>query len=114
MKDMTEVKVFNIDGIKVSIPMALFKDACRVYVLEEETSEEEKYRNNIYIKGLIKSSTTYNLKDINKKSLDEIKNTYTDEQISKELEKSIVTLVKISQNKWRQLQYYLVEDEKEL
>ena len=80
------MKVFNIDGIKVSIPMDMYKEACRVFVLEEETSEEEIRGNYICIKQMILAGFRESLDDLGKITFEYIKNNHTEKEISERVQ----------------------------
>lgn len=93
---MTEMKVFDVDGIKVSIPMDLFKEACRVYVLEEGDTEEERYGNTLYFENAIIASYTRTLNDLGKITFDMVRTNYTEEEISKKVQEVIKKEIKVN------------------
>lgn len=93
---MTEMKVFNIDGIKVSIPMDMYKEACRVYALEEETSEEEIRGNYTHIKHLVIVNYRKSLDDIGKITFEYIKNNHTEKEISEGVQKLLVDDIELN------------------
>lgn len=93
---MKEMKVFNIDGIKVSIPMDLFKEAIRVFVLEEETSEEEIRGNYTHIKHLVIVSYRKSLDDIGKITFEYIKNKHTEKEISERVQKLLIDDIELN------------------
>ena len=83
---MKEMKVFDIDGIKVSIPVDMYKEACKVYVLEEEASEEEIKGNYICIKQMMIAGFRESLDDLGKITFDYVKNNHTEEEISERVQ----------------------------
>ena len=93
---MKEMKVFNIDGIKVSIPMDLFKEACRVYVLEEGDTEEERYGNYICLKNAIIAGNTPTLDDLGKIHISDIKKQCSEKEISETVQYVIRKEIKIN------------------
>ena len=93
---MKEMKVFDIDGIKVSIPMDMYKEACRVFVLEEETSEEEIRGNYTHIKHLVIVNYRKSLDDIGKITFEYIKNNHTEKEISKRVQYVITKEIKFN------------------
>lgn len=92
---MTGMKVFDIDGIKVNIPMDMYKEAIRVYALEEETSEEEKYGNYICLSQMILAGFRETLSDLGKITFEWIKNNHTEEEISKRVQEVLVDKIKL-------------------
>lgn len=93
---MKEMKVFDIDGIKVSIPMDMYKEACRVFVLEEETSEEEIRGNYTHIKHLVIVNYRKSLDDIGKITFEYIKNNHTEKKISEGVQKLLVDDIELN------------------
>jgi len=93
---MKEMKVFDIDGIKVSIPMDMYKEACRVFVLEEETSEEEIRGNYTHIKHLVIVNYRKSLDDIGKITFEYIKNNHTEKEISEGVQKLLVDDIELN------------------
>lgn len=92
---MKEMKVFNIDGIKVSIPMDLFKEAIRVFVLEEEISEEEKYENNIFIKQMMLAGFRESLDDLGRITFEYVINNHTEKEISESVQYVLLKNIKL-------------------
>lgn len=93
---MTEMKIFDIDGIKVSIPMDMYKEAIRVFVLEEEISEDEIKGNYICIKQMILAGFRKSLDDLGKITFEYIKNNYTGKEISKRVQYVITKEIKFN------------------
>ena len=90
------MKTFNVDGIKVSIPVNLFKEAVKVYVLEDGNTEEEKYGNTLYLENAVVASYTPTLDDLGKIDISEIKAKYQDEEISKKVQECIISDIKLN------------------
>lgn len=89
------MKVFDIDGIKVSIPMDMYKEAIRVFVLEEEISEDEIKGNYICIKQMILAGFRKTLNDLGKITLEWIKNNHTEEEISERAQEVLIDKIKL-------------------
>ena len=83
------MKVFDIDGIKVSIPMDMYKEAVRVYVLEEDNTEEEKYGNYICIKQMMIAGFRESLDDLGRITFEYVKNNYTEKEISERVQEML-------------------------
>lgn len=90
------MKVFNIDGIKIMIPIDLFKEAVKVYVLEDGNTEEEKYGNYIHIKQVMVAGFRETLDDLGKITFESVKNDHTEEEISERVQKVIRKEIKIN------------------
>lgn len=97
------MKIFNIDGINVEINDNLFREACRIYVLEDEnnmyvsdTVEECRRSNYLHIKSLIIASYTNKLEDLGEVSFEEIKKKYSSKEISKKIEPLLRMDIKIN------------------
>lgn len=86
MKDM---KVFDIDGIKVSIPMDMYKEAIRVYALEEGNTEEERYGNYICLSQMILAGFRETLNDLGRITFEYVKNNYTEKEISERVQEML-------------------------
>ena len=80
------MKVFDIDGIKVSIPMDMYKEAIRVYALEEGNTEEERYGNYICLSQMILAGFRESLDDLGKITFEYIKNNHTEKEISERVQ----------------------------
>lgn len=93
---MKEMKVFDIDGIKVSIPVDMYKEACRVYVLEEEISEEEIRGNYTHIKHLVIVSYRESLDDLGKITFDYVKANHTEKEISERVQKLLIDDIELN------------------
>lgn len=93
---MTEMKVFNIDGIKVSIPMDMFEEACKVYVLDKDGEELKENGNNIIIKHLVIVSYRETLDDLDKITFENVKNNHTEKEISERVQKLLIDEIKIN------------------
>ena len=93
---MKEMKVFDIDGIKVSIPMDMYKEAIRVYALEEEISEEEIRGNYTHIKHLVIVSYRESLDDLGKITFDYVKANHTEKEISERVQKLLIDDIELN------------------
>lgn len=92
---MTEMKVFDIDGIKVSIPMDMYKEAIRVYALEEGNTEEERYGNCICLSQMILAGFRETLNDLGRITFEWIKNNHTEEEISERVQEVLIDKIKL-------------------
>ena len=93
---MKEMKVFDIDGIKVSIPVDMYKEACRVYVLEEGNTEEEIRGNYLYLKNVIRAAYTPTLNDLGKITFENIRTEYSEKEISIKIIPLIIKSIEIN------------------
>lgn len=89
------MKVFDIDGIKVSIPMDMYKEAIRVYALEEGNTEEERYGNYICLSQMILAGFRETLNDLERITLEWIKNNHTEEEISERAQEVLIDKIKL-------------------
>ena len=92
---MTEMKVLDIDGIKVSIPMDMYKEAIRVYALEEGNTEEERYGNYIGLSQMILAGFRETLNDLGRITFEWIKNNHTEEEISERVQEVLIDKIKL-------------------
>ena len=86
---MKEMKVFDIDGIKVSIPMDMYKEAIRVYALEE------RYGDYICLSQMILAGFRETLNDLERITLEWIKNNHTEEEISERAQEVLIDKIKL-------------------
>lgn len=96
-------KIFDIDGIKLSIPMKIFEEACKVYVLEDEnnltysdTIEECKRGNYIHLRNAVVASFTPTLDDLGKITIEDIRKNFSDNEISNKTLTIILQDIKIN------------------
>ena len=90
------MKVFDIDGIKVSIPMNMYKEAIRVYALEEGNTEEERYGNYICLSQMILAGFRKSLDDLERITFEYVINNYTGKEISKRVQYVITKEIKFN------------------
>ena len=92
---MKEMKVFEVDGIKVSIPMDRYKEAVRTHVFDDEITEEDREGNRIYLRSIILAAYTPTLDDLGKVDIPDIKSKYTNEEISKNIQPIIIDNIRL-------------------
>lgn len=92
---MKEMKVFEVDGIKVSIPMDMYKEAVRTHVFDDEITEEDREGNRIYLRSIILAAYTPTLDDLGKVDIPDIKSKYTNEEISKNIQPIIIDNIRL-------------------
>lgn len=80
------MKIFDVDGIKVSIPMDMYKEAIRVYAIEEDNTEEKKYGNYICIKQMMIAGFRESLDDLGRITFEYVKNNHTEKEISERVQ----------------------------
>ena len=96
-------KVFKIDDFTITLEDALFDEACRVYVLEDEnnliysdTKEECRNGNYIHLKNDIRAAFTKSLDDLGKITLEYIRKNFTDKEISQKVSECLVSEIEIN------------------
>lgn len=72
-------KIFNIDGVDISLPEELCEKAYKYELLDKENY---KY-NEAYLENCIRSETCTNWDEFGKFSIENIVKKYTNEQLSK-------------------------------
>ena len=92
---MKEMKIFDVDGIKVSIPIDMYKEAVRTHVFDEELTEEDKEGNRIYLRSIILAAYTPTLDDLGKVDIPDIKLKYASEEISKNIQPIIIDNIRL-------------------
>ena len=92
---MKEMKVFDVDGIQVSIPMDVYKEAVRTHVFDEELTEEDKEGNRIYLRSIIAAAFRESLDDLGRVTFDYVKKHYTNEEISKNIQPIIIDNIRL-------------------
>lgn len=89
------MKVFGVDGIKVSIPMDMYKIAVKTHVFDEELTEEDKEGNRIYLRSVILAAYTPTLDDLGKIDIPAIKTKYTNAEISENVQPIIIDNIRL-------------------
>lgn len=89
------MKTFNIDGIKVSIPMSLYKEAVKVHVFDEENTEEDKEGNRICLRSIIAAAFRESLDDLDKITFKSVKSDHTEEEISKAIQPIVIDNIRL-------------------
>ena len=89
-------KVFKIDDFTITLEDSLFKEACRVYVLEPGNDEEEQKGNYYHLKNNIRAGICKNANDFCSFSYEEARLKYTDEEISKMVTNTLIMEIKIN------------------
>lgn len=93
-------RVFKIDDFTITIEDALFEEACRVYVLEDENNliasdsvEECKNSNYFCLKQMILAAfrTSLDLEELKKITHEYVRCNFNDEEISKAVSNIIIS-----------------------
>lgn len=66
MVEIIKMKIFDVDGIKVNIPMDMYNVAVKTHVFNEELTEEDKEGNRIYLRSIIAAAFRESLDDLGK------------------------------------------------
>lgn len=89
------MKVFDVDGIKVSIPMDMYNVAVKTHVFDEELTEEDKEGNRIYLRNIIAAAFRESLDDLGKITFEYVKKHYTNEEISENVQPIIIDNIRL-------------------
>lgn len=89
------MKVFDVDGIKVSIPMDMYEVAVETHVFDEELTEEDKEGNRIYLRNIIAAAFRESLDDLGKITFEYVKKHYTNEEISENVQPIIIDNIRL-------------------
>ena len=89
------MKVFDVDGIKVSIPMDMYEVAVETHVFDEELTEKDKEGNRIYLRNIIAAAFRESLDDLGKITFEYVKKHYTNEEISENVQPIIIDNIRL-------------------
>lgn len=89
------MKIFDADGIKVSIPMDMYNVAVKTHVFNEELTEEDKEGNRIYLRSIIAAAFRESLDDLGKITFEYVKKHYTNKEISENIQPIIIDNIRL-------------------